>query len=228
MTKPRTVRQRCDVCDAEAVYLATAVVVVGKVPPQGLVIGQCPGCKRFVCSDHAERAVCQLNADALALVRTTIAEIGFLPTVLCCPFHRRPLGQLFDSFRLLVTTEHKASDESRAFAEEYLGYPERFLRGLNGFDLRSLKPSPPEPTVWPTETSPYSTLLDAINAGTAAFERAKNGPASDDPSPHPGGAHLGEPDPTGPPTLAADPAAAKTASGFVASRSESGPPPSPT
>jgi hypothetical protein len=71
-----------------------------------------------------------------------IGEIGFVPVVLCCPYHGRPLGQFEDSYRALISSEHKASAESQRYAQDYLTRTDWYVRCLRGVDLSERRLDP--------------------------------------------------------------------------------------
>src|SRR5206468_3643729 len=82
--------------------------------------------------------LCRLSAEGVDLFRPVIEQTGFLPTLLCCPFHGVPLGQFMDTYRVFCNSAHKADVESLEYARDYLDNPERYLRGLSGVDLARL------------------------------------------------------------------------------------------
>ena len=178
----RSVRQRCDVCEAEARYCPGAVVVIGQVPERGLLVAQCPQCQQFICSEHAKRAVCQMAPEAMEAFRHLIQETGFLPTVLCCPWHGVPLGQFRDWYVVVGNATPKASEASQHYARTYVQDPKRYIQSLSGFDLSQRRLASPEALAWPIEESYQSSLLERLQAGQRTFAASGAPRACDDTS----------------------------------------------
>lgn len=178
----RKVWQRCDICEAKALYCSGAIVLIGKDPERGLIVAQCPQCERFICSEHAQRGVCHLAPNAMEVFRELVQDTGFLPTVLCCPWHSMPLGQFRDWYIVLGNATHKASETSQHYARQYVEEPTRYLQRLSGFDLSQRRLALPEAIPWPLEESYQSNLFERIKAGQSVFEASAHHEQAEPPS----------------------------------------------
>lgn len=162
-------RQRCSICEIEAAYIAVHVVVLGRVPTDGCVVVQCPICKRFICSDHAQREICWLGTEGTESFLDVILEGGFLPTLLCCPFDGAPLGQHSGRYIVLVNVLGKADALCLPYARAFVENHTTFLR-CRDHDLSQLNFDATYGKDWPTEPERNSRLLERLVSGLKAFE----------------------------------------------------------
>lgn len=151
---------RCEMCHGEGTFFGGAVVCIGKAPIDGFVVAQCPRCKRILCNDHAEHRVADLGsttASALGLEEIILAT-SFVPTILCCPFDRTPLGWpppeeslgvSVSRVVVLVNRDGVTDAERQQWARVYLQNTAHYVWCLNGVDLAAVHWDEQETSLWP-------------------------------------------------------------------------------
>lgn len=159
-------------CGAGGVFCAQAVVVLGTISEGAGIVGQCPRCLTFVCSNHSELAVCHVSSDDLAELQASIEETGFVPVVLCCPFHHIPLGRADGEYRLFLERQSSASDERKRYAREYTQNPALYTRRTRGFDFSAWRLTREGSTDWPAMVLKESNVLNTLKGAFNAFDTA--------------------------------------------------------
>jgi hypothetical protein len=170
-------RQECVVCRVNGIFTVRSVVLVGAALSGAAVVGQCPDCLAFVCRSHAELAVCHIAADDVAELQAAITETGFVPTVLCCPFHRVPLGRSLDDYWLLLSRQLRASPTRQQYAKTYIRDPGLYTRLTRGFDFSHRRFTRHDTPDWSDLAVHPSHPLLALKAAFDSYDEPMREPA---------------------------------------------------
>lgn len=171
-TDPK-IHQHCDICGVKAEYVPESAILIGPDPDHGAIVSQCSRCLRFFCHRHAQYRPCRMPDAMTDFFRSYIASLGSIPVVLCCPYHRSPLGQFADMIAVFPLADKPADEFVLEYARGYLADFATYLVRLDGLDLRDKTPSPPWPRAWPTDRSRLAILHKAVQAG---LDRYRKGP----------------------------------------------------